>query len=75
MGVDEPRGGSLSAEFGVPPFSVLNAREGWWQERKNAWIGLGIKSELGRGENPQGGQARTPFGAKGGEPRDADKRR
>ena len=41
--------GSLAARFLVPPFSVLNAREGWWQDRKRAWISLGIKSELGRG--------------------------
>jgi DNA modification methylase len=30
---------------------VLNAREGWWQDRKRRWIDQGIKSELGRGEN------------------------
>lgn len=42
---------SLLDRFGVAPFSVLNAREGWWQDRKRAWIGLGIKSELGRGGN------------------------
>lgn len=42
--------GTLSDRFGVPPFSVLNAREGWWQDRKRAWIALGIQSELGRGE-------------------------
>jgi hypothetical protein len=49
-----PRGDAtkLSERFGVPPFSVLNAREGWWQERKRAWIALGIQSELGRGETP-----------------------
>ena len=41
--------GSLSDRFMIPPFSVLNAREGWWQDRKRAWIALGIKSELGRG--------------------------
>ena len=41
--------GNLAERFGVPPFSVLNAREGWWQDRKSAWIALGIKSELGRG--------------------------
>jgi hypothetical protein len=44
-------GGSLAERFGVPPFSVLNAREGWWQERKRAWLALGIRSELGRGGN------------------------
>ena len=41
--------GSLAGRFMLPPFSVLNAREGWWQERKKAWLALGIKSELGRG--------------------------
>lgn len=41
--------GSLADRFMLPPFSVLNAREGWWQDRKRAWIALGIKSELGRG--------------------------
>ena len=41
--------GSLADRFGIPPFSVLNAREGWWQERKRTWIALGIQSELGRG--------------------------
>jgi hypothetical protein len=51
--------GSLAERFGLPPFSVLNAREGWWQDRKRAWLALGIKSELGRGEQliPNGGGA------------------
>ena len=44
----EPRQ-TMAERFGIPPFSVLNAREGWWQDRKRAWIALGIKSELGRG--------------------------
>jgi len=38
----------LSDSFGVAPFTVLNAREGWWQERKKSWLALGIKSEEGR---------------------------
>lgn len=42
---------TLAERFGLPPFSVLNAREGWWQARKRAWLALGIQSELGRGEN------------------------
>jgi hypothetical protein len=46
---DPPDSSKLSDRFGVPPFTVLNAREGWWQERKRAWIALGIQSELGRG--------------------------
>jgi ParB-like chromosome segregation protein Spo0J len=53
---------SLSDRFGVPPFSVLSARDGWWQDRKRAWLRLGIQSELGRGEGEQnaapGGSAR-----------------
>jgi hypothetical protein len=43
-----PNSGALAARFGIPPFSVLNAREGWWQERKRAWLALGIQSEVGR---------------------------
>ena len=50
----EPKG-NLSDRFMIPPFSVLNAREGWWQHRKKAWLAIGIKSELGRG-----GGAGTP---------------
>jgi hypothetical protein len=38
----------LADKFLIPPFSVLNAREGWWQERKKQWLSLGIKSEEGR---------------------------
>ena len=42
----------LADRFGIPPFSVFNAREGWWQERKAAWLALGIQSELGRDHKP-----------------------
>lgn len=41
----------LADKFGIVPFSVLDARQGEWQARKAAWLSLGIKSELGRGEN------------------------
>jgi hypothetical protein len=67
MGIDEPDlfGGTalkthasvLGERFLLPPFSVLNAREGWWQERKAKWLALGIQSELGRGG--QAGQKLT----------------
>ena len=40
----------LSDRFLVPPFSVLDTKQGYWQERKRNWVSLGIKSELGRGE-------------------------
>jgi len=42
---------TLTERFIVPPFSVLDARQGYWQDRKKAWIALGIQSETGRGEN------------------------
>jgi len=60
-GENEGSTASLADKFGIPPFSVLNAREGWWQNRKRAWLALGIKSELGRGENliPNGGGLTT----------------
>ena len=51
---DAPKG-SLSDRFMIPPFTVLNAREGWWQSRKRAWLALGIKSELGRGADNAAG--------------------
>ena len=47
-------GGNLSDRFLIPPFSTLNAREGWWQDRKKSWLALGIKSEEGR-DAPAGG--------------------
>lgn len=52
---------SLSEQFGVPPFSVLDARQGYWQERKRQWLAIGIQSELGRGDQP-GSSARAAPG-------------
>jgi hypothetical protein len=47
----KPKAAGIVAErFGCPPFSVLNARAGEWQERKRAWVGIGIESEIGRGQ-------------------------
>lgn len=41
--------GPLSERFLMPPFSVLSARDGAWQERKRAWLSIGLKGEeLGR---------------------------
>jgi len=47
---EDPGAQTLAERFIVLPFSVLDARQGYWQERKNAWLSLGIQSELGRGE-------------------------
>jgi len=49
--------GELSKGFGASPFSVFNAREGWWIRRKKAWLSLGIRSEMGRGDNLAFGDA------------------
>lgn len=39
---------TLAETFGAPPFTVLDARQGYWRRRKRMWLGLGIESELGR---------------------------
>jgi DNA modification methylase len=48
------RAGNMRKRWGVPPFSILNARETPWQERKKAWLAFGIQSELGRGNDVLG---------------------
>lgn len=42
--------GSLADKFGVPPFSVIDRRQGDWRDRKREWLSKGIKSELGRSD-------------------------
>jgi hypothetical protein len=42
--------GILAERFGVPPFTVLDTRSGYWRTRKKAWLSLGIRSEEGRGD-------------------------
>lgn len=37
--------------FIEPPFSILDAKNGNWQNRKRKWMQTGIKSEVGRKEN------------------------
>lgn len=53
--------GRLAEEFLVPPFSVLDTRQGYWQDRRRVWLSLGLRGELGRGE----------FSSPGGSPPDA----
>lgn len=57
--------GALALRFGIPPFTVLNAREGWWQDRKRAWLALGIQSELGRGADGSACPGGSPLPGKG----------
>lgn len=39
---------TLRQQFLIPPFSVLDTRQGYWQDRKKQWKSIGIKSEDGR---------------------------
>ena len=54
---DEQEHGSLAEQFGAPPFSVLDTRQGYWQERRKKWLRVtGNLTEtkegvLGSGEN------------------------
>lgn len=41
----------LKDDFVMPPFSVLNTRTAEWQERRRAWLEIGIKSEEGRDDD------------------------
>jgi len=50
---DEEFGGKGDAKklvdkFIIPPFSILDTRQGYWQERKRNWLDLGIESEKSR---------------------------
>ncbi|WP_342435933.1 chromosome partitioning protein ParB [Paenibacillus sp. FSL L8-0436] len=47
----EPERIPLIDRFIVPPFSVLDTRQGYWQERKRQWLQMGIQSEEGRGDS------------------------
>ena len=54
---------TLQERFGVPPFSVLDARAGYWSRRKAEWLTLGIQSELGRGDGILWGSETLASGA------------
>ena len=40
--------GPVAERFIIPPFSILDAKQGAWQKRKQAWLSMGIKGEVGR---------------------------
>ncbi len=52
---------SLADRFLVPPFSVLDTRQGYWRARRAQWLALGIQSELGRGDDIQGSGANSAY--------------
>lgn len=41
---------SLNDRFGAPPFSVLDARQGYWAEGKRRWLDAGVMSAEGRAD-------------------------
>ncbi len=45
---DAPPVTTLAERFVVPPMSVLDTRQGYWKERRDAWLAQGIESEVGR---------------------------
>ena len=46
--VQPPSRGPVADAFVEPPFTVLDARSGDWQDRKRAWAAMGIQGEVGR---------------------------
>ena len=47
---DEAVSGSLSKKFIMPPFSILDARNGEWRKRKKRWMEF-VESEKGRDDS------------------------
>jgi hypothetical protein len=58
--------GRLCQQYGAPPFTVLDARKGYWQERRRWWQDkYRIQSERGRGANLIGYMGLGGEGSKG----------
>lgn len=49
----------------MPPFSVFDTKQGYWQKRKKEWKEIGLQSEVGRAENLLGGGLQTLCQKKG----------
>lgn len=47
---ENSRNGAMVREFGAPPFTVLDARQGYWTQRKQQWIALGVHGAEGRAD-------------------------
>lgn len=56
--------GPVAERFTVPPFTILDARSGDWQERKRAWLSIGIRGEDGRLQNALGMSDSASLGEK-----------
>jgi hypothetical protein len=49
---------TLADRFTMPPFSVLDRKQGAWLDRRRRWLSLGIESEVGRGKGLVYGDAK-----------------
>ena len=52
---DSPNEKNLQERFIAPPFSIIDTRQKYWQDRKRLWKEFGIKSDEGRAQNLLGG--------------------
>ena len=43
--------GELQKRYLVPPFSVFDTKQGYWQKRKKEWKAIGLQSETGRSDD------------------------
>lgn len=55
---------SLLDEYKIPPFTILDTRQGYWQERRRLWLGLNIKSEIGRDAKLTFGKFNQDYGSR-----------
>jgi DNA modification methylase len=42
--------GAMVRDFGAPPFTILDARQGYWTQRKKQWLALGVQGAAGRAD-------------------------
>jgi DNA modification methylase len=56
--------GPVAERFMMPPFTILDARSGAWQERKRAGVAMGSRSEVGRLQNSLGMSEAASLGEK-----------
>lgn len=63
---DDYEKGSINEKYIVPPFSVLHAGQGYWQDRKKQWISF-IHSKEGRSDQLLGSGLQK-LAQKGGQP-------
>ena len=60
--IDEKKDGALAEKYIIAPFSVLDTRSKRWLDRRNIWTDIGIKSEIGRGNDDDKTQNGLTFG-------------